>query len=52
VCHGFAGLLLIKDNVVVYELTGGQPSIQEQEESSNPLGPFQGIGETKLLNRS
>jgi hypothetical protein len=47
----FTGLLLIKDNVVVYKLTGGQPSIQEQEQSANPLGPFQGIGETRLLNR-
>jgi hypothetical protein len=44
----FNGLLLVKDNVVVYKLTGGQPVIQEQEESSNPLGPFQGVGESML----
>ena len=44
----FTGLILIKDNVVVYKLTGGQPSIQEREESSNPLGPLQGKGESLL----
>src|SRR4051812_24298766 len=37
----FNGLILVKDNIVVYKLTGGQPSIKEQEESHNPLGPFQ-----------
>jgi hypothetical protein len=47
----FNGLLLLKDNIVVYKLTGGQPAILEHEETSNPLGPFQGIGESKLLNR-
>ena len=47
----FNGVVLIKDNLVVYKLTGGQPSIHEREENRNPLGPFQGIGESKLLNR-
>lgn len=47
----FNGLILVKDNVVVYKLTGGQPSIKEQEENSNPLGPFQGMGKSRLLNR-
>lgn len=47
----FNGVILIKDEVVVYKLTGGQPSIHEHEESKNPLGPFQGVGETKLLGR-
>lgn len=37
----FNGVLLIKDGVVIYKLTGGQPSIHEYEESVNPLGPFQ-----------
>ena len=44
----FTGLILVKDGVVVYKLTGGQPSIQEREESSNPLGPLQGRGESLL----
>jgi len=37
----FNGVLLIKDRVVIYKLTGGQPAIHEYEESVNPLGPFQ-----------
>jgi len=44
----FNGLILIKENVVVYKLTGGQPVIHESEENSNPLGPVQSIG-NKLL---
>jgi hypothetical protein len=45
----FNGVILIKDALVVYKLTGGQPSIHEHEESRNPLGPFQGIGESRLF---
>ena len=44
----FNGVVLIKDQLVVYKLTGGQPSIHEHEESKNPLGPLQGIGESRL----
>lgn len=40
----FNGLLLIKDDVVIYKLSGGQPAIHETEESRNPLGPVQSIG--------
>jgi hypothetical protein len=47
----FNGVILFKDNVVVYKLTGGQPVIHETEDSKNPLGPFQGIGESRLLSR-
>lgn len=47
----FNGVILIKDNLVVYKLTGGQPVIHEREENKNPLGPFQGIGESRLFNR-
>lgn len=47
----FNGVILIKDEVVVYKLTGGQPFIHEYEESENPLGPFQGLGESRLLTR-
>ena len=45
----FNGVILIKDDVVVYKLTGGQPAIHEREENNNPLGPLQGIGESKLF---
>lgn len=37
----FNGMLLIKDNMVVYKLISGQPLIREREQSRNPLGPLQ-----------
>jgi hypothetical protein len=46
----FNGVILIKDDLVVYKLTGGQPAIHEFEETKNPLGPFQGLGESKLIS--
>ena len=46
----FNGVILIKGNMVVYKLTSGQPVIREFEESNNPLGPFQGTGESMLRN--
>lgn len=42
----FNGMILIKDDKVIYKLTGGQPIVEEREESRNPLGPFQGSGES------
>jgi hypothetical protein len=44
----FNALVLLKDGLVVYKLTGGQPVIQESEHNQNPLGPMQSIG-NKLL---
>lgn len=44
----FKGTLLVKENVVVYKLIGGQPLIKEMERNNNPLGPLQGIGESTL----
>jgi hypothetical protein len=44
----FSALVLLKDDVVIYKLTGGQPVIREQEHQQNPLGPVQTIGD-KLL---
>lgn len=46
----FNGVILIKDDLVVYKLTGGQPVIHELEETKNPLGPLQGIGESRLFS--
>ncbi len=37
----FDGIVLIRDNVVIYKLTGGEPSIHKYEEQLNPLGPLQ-----------
>jgi hypothetical protein len=42
----FTGLIVLKDDLVVYKLWGGQPSIQEAETTRNPLGPFQGFTES------
>jgi hypothetical protein len=39
----FNGLILLKDEIVVYKLTSGQPAIQQTEENQNPLGPVQAI---------
>jgi hypothetical protein len=48
----FNGVILIRDGIVVYKLTGGQPAIHELEESRNPLGPLQeSIGESRMLGR-
>jgi hypothetical protein len=47
----FNAVILIKNELVIYKLTGGQPAIHEHEETSNPLGPLQGIGESNLLGR-
>lgn len=46
----FNGMLLIKDNTVIYKLTGGQPLIREEERNRNPLGPLQGAGEGAVRN--
>ena len=37
----FCGLLLVKDGVVVYKLTSGQPGIHEIAENTDVLGPLQ-----------
>lgn len=47
----FNGVLLIKGDLVVYKLIGGQPHIREQEETRNPLGPLQSIGEGEVRRR-
>lgn len=47
----FNGVILIKGDMVVYKLTGGQPAIRELEESTTPLGPFQELGNSTQLFR-
>lgn len=37
----FCGLVLVKDGVVIYKLTSGQPGIHEIAEDSDVLGPLQ-----------
>lgn len=45
----FNGLILIKDDLVVYKLSGGEPNIHKNEQNKNPLGPLQGIGGALLF---
>ena len=40
----FNGVVLIKNGVVIYKLTGGQPAIHSNQDELNPLGPLQGFG--------
>jgi hypothetical protein len=40
----FNALILYVDDMVVYRSWGGQPQVDEVEESTRPLGPFQDIG--------
>jgi hypothetical protein len=39
----FNGLVLLKGDVVVYKLTGGQPAIDQLTDSNTPLGPVQSL---------
>jgi hypothetical protein len=41
----FNGLILVKGGVVIYTLTGGQPSIVKHEENTSVLGPVQGLSQ-------
>ncbi len=45
----FNAVLLLKDDVVIYTLTGGQPLVQENESKKNPLGPLQGVDTVDLI---
>ena len=44
----FKGLILIKDSVVVYTLSSGEPDISREEASIKPLGPFQNLDDVVL----
>jgi hypothetical protein len=46
----FCGLLLVKDGVVVYKLTGGQPVIHEIAEDRDVLGPLQKLSSKLKLD--
>jgi len=42
----FEGVLLVRDDVVLFRNHGGQPRIELVEDRANPLGPFQSLGES------
>ncbi len=41
----FEALLVVVDDVVVYKLWGGNPLINKNKETKNPLGPLQNAGD-------
>jgi hypothetical protein len=47
----FNALILMVNDLVVYRAWGGQPSLQELEVRTNPLGPLQDIGPSLVTNR-
>ena len=46
----FNGLILVKEGVVVYTLTAGQPRIQQVQETHDPLGPLQALASRLTVN--
>ena len=46
----FNGLILVKNDVVVYTLTAGQPGIQQVEEKQDYLGPVQALASKLKLD--
>jgi len=41
----FKAFIIVVNNTVVYKLWGGNPSVNEEKEIKNPLGPLQDAGE-------
>ncbi|TAK97757.1 MAG: YceK/YidQ family lipoprotein [Verrucomicrobia bacterium] len=37
----FRGLILLKDDLVLYKLSSGEPSVSKEEQRKKPLGPLQ-----------
>jgi hypothetical protein len=44
----FKGLILLKDSVVVYTLSSGEPDISREDSAIKPLGPFQDMSDAVL----
>lgn len=45
----FQGLIILNEDLVVYKIQSGQPSVLESEDKANPLGPLQDISVTPDL---
>jgi hypothetical protein len=45
----FTAVLLVKNDLVIYKITGGQPKIEQDESRRNPLGPFQAIDSISII---
>lgn len=46
----FNGIILLKNQVVVYKLAGGKPIIEADKKQTNPLGPFQSMDGLMIFN--
>lgn len=42
----FEGVVLLRDDLVLFHSHGGQPTIELWDDRHNPLGPFQAMGES------
>ncbi len=42
----FSALIILVDDIVVFALSSGQPKIEDEQITRNPLGPLQGLGES------
>ncbi len=47
----FDAIIVVDDGLVIYKVWSGKPNIRELENSRNPLGPFQSVGEATLRQR-
>jgi hypothetical protein len=46
----FNALILLVNDLVVYRAWGGQPSVNQVEVNTNPLGPLQELGPAIMIN--
>jgi hypothetical protein len=47
----FQALVLLVNDQVVYRSWGGQPNINQVQQTNNPLGPFQDVGPSTVTNQ-
>ena len=47
----FNAVILLVNDVVVYRTWGGQPTVNESEVHTNPLGPLQDVGPSTVTSR-
>ena len=45
----FSALIVVVDTTVVYKQWSGQPMVRQIDRNRNPLGPLQGIGDTRNI---
>lgn len=45
----FNALIVLVDGTVVYKQWSGQPLVRQIDRNRNPLGPFQGLGDTRNI---